>query len=566
MLARNGSMHTARWLALLGGVVLITIVVFIRRDGTHEPAAAIALRAGPGVERATPTVELQQELSAAPAPTRVAPATNAVASEAHAPEALAPEGGVLRGVLVRPDRGSTGDGHTVVLIETDAGGAPRPEGGRVVVTPQADGRFELRLPEWSIGVPVLLVGRATDHLPAMLVLRPARGVPLGDVELLLEEGAVLRGRIVHGGDPVADWPVELDLRFGVPGVFDAGEEGFWLDGRFVEKLARTRTGARGEFEFKGLAPDRYDLRCPRMPPSVPSDHTEVVQIDGAEHTIELADAELAVVVTGPGGVIRGADVRVACERGGVEFRSTRAPVVVGVPAHTEVTLHVEHVSHANGAMTLMSGARGERIEVVLALEPVVRPALRVWLPGATDARLGALSLDLLALDDSARERRLELGRGTAVDEFWLPVLPAPPGGYALRLRSVGAFQSEVIELEVPERGVVEVTFQGERGGRFAVDLGSELAQWSATWRIRAMDGREVVPPRNRNVGGDGEEFEFTMTDLSETGPQTLVPDVEVLPPGRYILEVESEQHVDCSLEFDVVTGETARLVVRLRPK
>ncbi len=74
-----------------------------------------------------------------------------------------------------------------------------------------------------------------------------------------------------------------------------------------------------------------------------------------------------------------------------------------------------------------------------------------------------------------------------------------------------------------------------------------------------------MPPCDWNVAG-GERFEFFTIESSDRGPRTLVPDVEVLPPGRHVLEVESYQHDACSVEFEIVIGETARLEVRLQPR
>jgi hypothetical protein len=560
MLAPTRWSSTMRWLALLVIAIATTMFALGRRDPKRAFDGTVALNAAPDNQLAGPTVQIDCKAPLASGATRVAGADSIVTTEVMAPSA-----GVLHGVLVRPDRGPTGDGHTVVLIETDDDGAPRSNGGRIVVTPEFDGRFEIRLPDWAHRAPVLLVGRARHHLPAMLILRPVRDVAHDEVELLLEEGDVLRGRIVHGGDPVVGWPVELDLRFGVPGVSKAGSEGFWLTGRFVEKHARATTGAQGQFEFRGLVRDRYDLRCARIAPAIPSEHTEEVRVDGTDVLIDLAGAELAVVVNGAGGTLEGVDVHVNCGAGETHFRGGRNPTVITLPAHTLVTFLAEHGSHASLETSVMTGARGERIETVFTLIPALRPALRVWLPGAHDAKLAQLSLDLLPLDGSAGERRLELRRQTGRDEFWLDVLPASPGRHALRLGSVGDFRSEVKEFEVPEGGVVEVAFAGERGGRFAVELESDLAQWSAQWRIRDDQGREAVPARYLTVEA-GEESETTTFEVHDAKWHNLVPDVDVLPPGRYRLEVESDQHSARSVDFEIVVGDVARLGVRLLSK
>lgn len=81
----------------------------------------------------------------------------------------------------------------MALLELDAEGAPRPAGGRVVLAPDPDGRFGFVLPEWTFDASVLLVGRASNLRPAVLVLRPDQGAPPHDVVLALTDGAELRG-------------------------------------------------------------------------------------------------------------------------------------------------------------------------------------------------------------------------------------------------------------------------------------------------------------------------------------------------------------------------------------
>jgi hypothetical protein len=546
----------------------LLVLVWRGGAGDHGAGSAAAL-AGPDGGASTPRPDSSVGLVAAspasnrrPTKEREGAALGGAVGDAG-DAAVVPAPDVLRGVLVRPDGGPTGAGHVVALLELDGDGAPRERGGRVTVAPDARGRFELQLPEWAYGGPVALVGRAWHLHPATLTLRFARGTPHEDVVLTLEEGAILRGRLTNGGVPLAGWPIDLDLRFGVPGVFGAGEEAFWLAGRLVEKQRRATTDVDGRFSFTGLVADRYDLRCGRAAPSIPSVHTQVVVIDGSSLEIDLASAELEVTVLGAGGTLEGTHVVVACEAGETRFRSGEGATILAVPAFAEVTLRAEHATHATLEERTVVGAVGSRSAVLLVLSPTVRATLRVWLPGAYDAGLQRLVLDLLPLSGSGQERRIELARGTAHDEFWLAALPAAPGAHALRLPSTGDFRSEVCRLDVPEAGVAEIAFTGARGGRYRIDISSSLATWRADWRVVDEEGRTVGPDVHRAVDGSGESFEWS-EDVGDE--RTLRPDTSVVPPGRYRLEVGSDEHVHLSREFEVVVGETTNVSVRLAPK
>jgi len=510
----------------------------------------------------------EQATQRVPAPAELVgavPSSDARAAPAEA-RPPAPRADSLRGRLVRPDGGPTGDGHVVALLAVGADGAPLDGGGRLVLTPETDGRFELALPDWAFDGPVLLVGRAPLHAPAALSLQPKRGAPHGEVGLLLSEGATLRGRVTYRGEPLVEWPIELDLRFGTPGVSGAGDEAFWLPGprggQFVEKTAHARTGPRGDFEFKGLAADRYDLRCSRPAPAIPDVHTEVIAIDGTTLALELGAAELAVRVLGAGGVLEGVDVLASCEAGTARFRAGPHSPTLAIPAHTEVTLRAEHPLHETLEARFESGPDGSRTDALLTLRPAVRPALRVHLPGGHDAGLARLALDLLPLASDGEERRIELGRGVGLDEYWLGVLPAEPGRYAVRLPSVEDFCSEVLELEVPEFGVAELTFSGARGGRFVVVLASPLADWSGSWR--------VLDHRDRQVGATIHWSHSEGTDMlmwdSASDVRTLPADTNVVPAGKYRVEVESEQHRPVSQTFEVTGGGTTKVTVALTPE
>lgn len=475
----------------------------------------------------------------------------------------------LRGMLVRPDGGPTGGGHVVALLALDAQGAPvvdgaqLADGGRVVVAPGQGGSFSLELPAWAYDGPVLLVGRAPRLRPAGRTLRLTRGAPHDEVTLTLSDGASLHGRLTYGGEPLVGWPVELDLRFGVPGVSGAGEEAFWLAGQFVEKHARATTDSRGRFAFQGLVADRYDLRCSRPSPAIPATHTQVVEVDGAPLELELGSAELHVQVLGAGGVLEQVEVHASCDAGEQRFRAGRHMTVLAAPPHTEVLVRAEHATHEAIEARFTTGASGTRSTAQVTMRPAVRPALRVRLPGATAAALEQVTLDLLPLLGASTERRLQLRRGAGRDEFWLDVLPADPGPHSLRLASALDFRSEVLELDVPRSGVAEVTFRGERGGRYQVELESALPEWTATWRVLDATGQQVGPAVHRTVWPQGEVFQWGEPPSSE---RVLRPSHDVVPAGTYRLEVESDLHQGVSRAFEVAVGATTDVAVVLQPK
>ncbi|MEL6716503.1 MAG: hypothetical protein AAFP86_22170, partial [Planctomycetota bacterium] len=304
------------------------------------------------------------------------------ASSAPAPEQeIAPETasedetGRLIVRLLRPDgRPATGRAR-VDLVEAGGDGAPLHGGRRARFRAERAGEFTLRIPEWAFRSPLLVVGREPGLLPATRALHVARRLENDPIDLVLGDGAVLSGRVTLGGMPVPDHDVYIDLRYGTPGVFGLGQEGFWFDGAFVEKTATVRTGNDGRFRITGLVDDRYDLRTAYVHPlAVPGSYACRVSVSEGEVDIDLERAEIEVVVACDGGPPpEGMQVTARTEDGTRVGQVEDGRVTFAVGAGAEVEFHAKLAGYDSDAARAAAGGLGSTVQAHLELWTVVRP-------------------------------------------------------------------------------------------------------------------------------------------------------------------------------------------------
>ena len=473
----------------------------------------------------------------------------------------------LRVRLSLPGGISSVNNGLVAIIELDSNGAPKDEGRRIVESTHRSGWFELALEPWCLGVPVLVVGRAMGFAPAMqrVTLEPL-GRP-DDLLLTLEQGAKLRGQVIHRGKPVPNWTVHLDLRFGVPGVFHAGEEGFWFDGRFVEKHCTIKTDQSGRFGVRGLVEDRYDLHTAYLEAGIPGYYAEAIQVGGREVLIDLTRAEVAISAMGSNGPLAGVNVRLVHGDEEITLETELNPVVVGLPDNVAVALEARHDSHSTTSAEIYTGVGGARSTVVIPMTYVERPSLRVHLPGSHAAGIGMVEVDYLGEGDHARRGSLDLARAPNVDTYWVDVLPLDPGLYAFRIKSDRFFISEAVTSTISMDGVVDLFFSGHQGGRYELEWPSLPNAQAVQWTVVASDGTTVSTGTKQRGFEPGSSF--WVTDRSEVnfgiGRPVLQPDTNVLAPGTYRLNVESTQHERHVQEFVIWANQTTTVAIQLVP-
>lgn len=394
--ARSGR---ARALLVVCGLVALSVAFIVVSSGDDAVKARSASRA------AAPPADIHEGAAELPDLTDLGPRSDErraalapLAAEEPPPRA-ASQGRELTGLLLRPDGGPTGDGHSVWLIELSASGEPDPDGGRAQADLTANGRFRMPWPDWAEHGSALLVGRGPGLAAATLELS---GLPGDGVELPLGVGAELTGLVTWLGEPVAGWPVGVDMAYGTPGVFGAGAEGFWHRGAFVVKHRQTHTDDAGRYRLTGLAEAGYDLRVSRVEPSVSPAWEERVVVDGREVNVELGEVQLSVEVTSGGVPLAGAVIIARCGARAAEQVHAGGPVPFTVPADMPVVVEVREAGHRTSITEVPAAGAGSTIEHLVSLEPVTRPRLLVHLPGAADAGIESLPLDTRMKGDGDR--------------------------------------------------------------------------------------------------------------------------------------------------------------------
>ncbi|MCA9321569.1 MAG: hypothetical protein KDB53_12570, partial [Planctomycetes bacterium] len=170
----------------------------------------------------------------------------------------------LRGVVFDADGRPCG-GASVAVFPL---GAEGPESKALVMqVSQENGRFALKT-ERLLEEPMLIVAATRGQRPAWTTLSGRDEATEREIELHLEEGFTITGRVTINDQPDVDRTLSLDTAPGVaglflfPGLFFHGEdepvaELFWRQGRPETKHARAVVDAQGNYAMKGLGPGSH---------------------------------------------------------------------------------------------------------------------------------------------------------------------------------------------------------------------------------------------------------------------------------------------------------------------
>lgn len=591
--------------ALIG---LLTIALWMAlRDRASPPPSGVA-----GSERSLPVAGVPIATSGggeADESAELAPPTAQSEPQLHR-ESVAAGDHRIRGRVLDP-MGRPAEGALAGVVGI-LGDQPAQSGDTATATCDAAGSFVLDVPPSLMGE-LLVIGRQKGFRPAWL--RVARDAIPGDLELRLEVGCVIEGVVLRNGAALPGASLLLDLRYGVPGVFGVGSEAFWLAGRFEEKHFGAVADDQGRFRITGLAPDEY--RCAlgvpdegsspdpseiaRMLSRLPGNEGRrlresdpagiVVPLDGSPTevsanrvlqvasfvrqvrapdpalVIDLTTAELAVSARRPDGVIAGARLRVRCggqtataDCGGDE------PTIVAVPPGAKVELTLEHPRSRSVAREVIAPGPGQRLELVLDLEPVARPSLSVHSPSALTARVEAIPIELRSA--STGERTTLVARRTpAGDAYFAPVLPVDPGEYDLIVcpggeASAMLLQPRVRAVQVPEAGALEVTVELALAGRCEVVIEAP-GEWTATYRL--VDGAGRRWKEGNKFGGPNRGGAWTIEMFRRADEPSAATRAGVVPVGEYTLEVDAPGFLPCRVPVVVEAGKTTRAEARLQP-
>ena len=571
----SGTRLTVWVIGLVVGATLIGVWLLRLRTSTDSDVAPQSIVV------TSDSQSPEHRLAAAPEPEaaeRVALVQEESAGTAAAARQTA---SLLRGCVRREDGRPAP--HVLVGLVQMANGEPARSARTLTTKTDARGEYELEPPAWSLDREVLLLAREPGRRPASrpLVLRAE---VLEQVhELRLEAGFEISGRVINGAVGASEVHLSLDLRYGVPGVFGAGAEAFWIDGRLEEKLLSAITDEGGYFRFTGLGPHEHRLHS-GTPPGLRRLVSEVrrqVQAPDQSLVIDLSVAELAIEVTNESGVVADANVQVESDSHRTHFRSEVQPVLLGVEPWSEVVLSVEHGTSADARHQLTAPAAGQRMPVTVALQTIERPGLQVLLPGAREARIERIHLRVLPHAGDREARELDVVRTPSTDLFELAVLPLNAGRYSFVLEppdsGVTRYMTPcVVQCEVPEVGRVDLAFELTFGGRCEVEINSSTKrQLQASYRLIDAEGQAWMPRRFFRSAQDDEDqwgMEFSrdsFVDNFEPTPsldRRRVRNAGILPAGQYELRVDAGEHEPFSTSVVIEVGETTRVEVQLQPK
>ncbi|MEM1448789.1 MAG: hypothetical protein AAGI22_06730 [Planctomycetota bacterium] len=509
-------------------------------------------------------------------------------SQSPAPRADEIQGStMLRGRVVEPGGGALRPGETraIVALISLHEGAPGSRGDRAVAEADDDGTFELEVTAWARGGPVLLTARRRGRQPwsEIVTLDDAFLSERREHVLELGEGVALQGRVVRDGAPVHGAHVSIDVAYGIGGVFDAGPEAWWAEGRLEEKHGHAQSDADGWFEIPGMGAYEHRVEVTTSATDAPGVRGRLYAIAAPDSRIyDLSSAQLAVTVHGGDSVMPGAEVHVSCEGHGVVVESAEEPVVVEVPPESAVAIEVRHPLARHARVEVEAPIAGGVLAVHVPLEVVARPSLAVLLPGAHEAGIDGLRLRLqqVAGFDSFE---LDAVRASARDTYRVAVVPRDPERLNVVLEPHGGGAGRFIsprtrEIDLPADGEVWVEFDLELWGRVDVDLRSPLeSDWGAHQKFVDDEGRSRLE-RDVHLWQMGDDI-VAMQDISiftahhfhskfrsTESAEEVARRCGVLPAGRYTLEITSEKHLPWSAPVTVEAGRVTRVEAPLEPK
>ncbi len=488
----------------------------------------------------------------------------------------------------------------VSLIETRAG-APVSSGHSLVLEVDWDGRFSTAVPAWAWNAEVVLAARKPGWRPFSALLRIDADAVLEAHSLELARGHRISGRVVRDAQPVVDAHVVFDIAYGVAGVYGAGSEGWWAEGRLEEKRGSVRTDAHGFFEIGGLSPKEYGItisEANRPAERLPWDDFQVQAPD--DRIYDLTSARLGVAVQGQAGPIEGAQIRATVKGRSATVESGVDPVDLEVPPNVEVQVTVSHPTIATVERVVQAPPVGQWLPLVFQVHTVERPRLTVVVRGATAAGLSSLKL-----------RFRERAAGTEVDvvaaatevedHFVVEAVPLDGGPYFVILEPSGKrapgklILPQVKALELPASGEAEVEFLLQMGARCDVAITCEVEDtWSVSYSLVGPSGyvwyqrhrsREVVEGNGIEEEMESEWGGMMSTDFevefhrsgrapSQQDEERLVQAVlsrsrtlaGTFPAGVYELQVTSDGFEDVTQPVNLIAGETASVHVELNEK
>jgi hypothetical protein len=262
------------------------------------------------------------------------------------------EGAGVQGIELRLTRGAsvvgrvTGvEGSELARVQIIAQGRGLPLGGRV----EPDGSYRIdSLPEGEWRVRAELPGTA---LYAEGVVRLEPGASEARLDLEMEHGYELSGRVRRGGAPVSGETIGLEGPGGRRSVAD--------------------TDADGRFRFSGLAAGTYRLRLGNPFGRATRDETIDLQAD-RDVTLDIPTAQVTgrVVDAADSSPLPGATVQLVAENGlilGQAQADSRGLFVIRDVAPGPWRLRAQANGYAPGEATVQVDSTGESGEVELAL-------------------------------------------------------------------------------------------------------------------------------------------------------------------------------------------------------
>ena len=585
-------MSTPTRTAALASFVLLACAIslaawLLLNRGLEDPAQAIpqrpltpvAVSPEGGSELAPVPNTLEPERRSEPGlDAGVAEAKSAGPSTVAIEQESAPFAPPLSGRVLDP-QGRPVAGALVALIELRRG-APIGSNTHAKSFTDKRGHFELPVPDWAWGQPVLVSARMKGWRPYSSVQSLTPSLVGDPQDLLLEEGFAIKGRVVRDGAPVAGANVQFDVAKGTSGIRGVGSESWWANDRLEEKRGNAQTAEDGSFQLTGLSPAVHHIRIKEK--DAPKDRiaSSVFEVEAPDsRTYDLSSALVQISLHGRSGLLEGIELKVSAGHGNAKVESDLIPVEVEVPPLSAIYIRAEHPSGQHAEQTIQSPAGGQVIEAVLVMQIVERPRLIVTLPGASAAGIQEVPLRLLGSKGAKPVEVVALPMGQP-DTFLVAIVPVDEGQCDVLLdpRSSSGRQRfmtpQRVALDLPKAGDVHVDFPLGFGGRCDVKLTSSIqTSWSARYQLLDKNGKVRSEGHYIRRRSEGKQRSWTTASLNDflldsrsyARPKDLAKARGLLPPGRYTLQVTSKEHETSSQVLEVSAGEATKVKVKLEP-
>ncbi len=480
---------------------------------------------------------------------------------------------VVAGRVLRPDGNPVVGGTVALLVRHDGrfrlNDVQEPKAAEKSKT-EADGTFRLRTDRTGEYV---LAALTQDLLPASRIMAVEHGVAPDPVEIVMQAGLSIRGRVIVNGRPVADAQVEAyapDPAF----EFQIDHHDLvWRDERLVPGDQKATTDATGAYEIKAL--------------DEPLRRTKVSRVKGLPIWYPLLEASKRVVQPGSDGVdfeIEGAHVEVRVQSGEQRLEGARATVLSPgkehgdayqqsddegrvrfiLPPDAALRLSVSHEGYKTVEREFRTLGVRTQSEEIVDLGPSLSGTLVLTLRDPKGKPIRNAEIRVTKEDDGFgfgfndpmtseigvyRLEHLEVG------ESLLLVRPGRKAG--LEFTSHFLPIRERIQLDLGKETMLSLT--AELGGRLRVTVRDEAGQLigaSATLRDERGQKRRVM------YVTQGEGF----ATMSSGGPGTAsVSRVEpALEPGEYHMELSANDRETKRVSVTVRAGETHDIEVTLR--